>query len=559
MDILPGVSWESWKKGKLPLLDTYPLFGDPIPIACILLAYLVFALHLGPKLMKGRKPFDLKYVILSYNALQVCYNFYTWQMIVFGTIFWKVFLSFGCAQLTDEEIQLYPTLYSRVAWHLTMTKVLDLLDTVFLVLSKKQNKITVLHVQHHFLTLSIIWTCSKYWPGQEFAMGFFLNTVIHVIMYFYYFLAALGPQYKKYLWWKKHLTIMQIESLKPTLSCNNPANMWVCIGWQVSSSVLFLKSMHNDYNDACSARNSKFPGPNNPEKLQNSDSDNSHSNECCTAPPSAQIDSSANHEIEFKGTKNQKQTGQVPLLDTYPLFGDPIPIACILLAYLVFALHLGPKLMKGRKPFNLKYVILSYNALQVCYNFYTWQMMVFGTIFWKVFLSFGCAQLTDEEIQLYPTLYSRVAWHLTMTKVLDLLDTVFLVLSKKQNKITVLHVQHHFLTLSIIWTCSKYWPGQEFAMGFFLNTVIHVIMYFYYFLAALGPQYKKYLWWKKHLTIMQIGQFVLMIAYAIAFFWLNCGGKLEIILLIIFDASLNLALFLNFFLKTYSSKKFSKD
>lgn len=29
-----------------------------------------------------------------------------------------------------------------------------------------------------------------------------INSFIHVIMYAYYLLAAMGPQYQKYLWWK---------------------------------------------------------------------------------------------------------------------------------------------------------------------------------------------------------------------------------------------------------------------------------------------------------------------------------------------------------------------
>ena len=27
----------------------------------------------------------------------------------------------------------------------------------------------------------------------------------------YYFLAAMGPQYKKYLWWKRYLTRLQVR------------------------------------------------------------------------------------------------------------------------------------------------------------------------------------------------------------------------------------------------------------------------------------------------------------------------------------------------------------
>jgi elongation of very long chain fatty acids protein 7 len=39
-----------------------------------------------------------------------------------------------------------------------------------------------------------------------------LNSLVHVVMYSYYFMAALGPKMQKYLWWKKYLTSMQLVS-----------------------------------------------------------------------------------------------------------------------------------------------------------------------------------------------------------------------------------------------------------------------------------------------------------------------------------------------------------
>lgn len=37
-----------------------------------------------------------------------------------------------------------------------------------------------------------------------------LNNFVHVLMYFYYMLAAMGPQYQKYLWWKRYMTELQM-------------------------------------------------------------------------------------------------------------------------------------------------------------------------------------------------------------------------------------------------------------------------------------------------------------------------------------------------------------
>jgi len=37
-----------------------------------------------------------------------------------------------------------------------------------------------------------------------------INSWIHAVMYIYYGLAAVGPQMQKYLWWKKHMTTLQL-------------------------------------------------------------------------------------------------------------------------------------------------------------------------------------------------------------------------------------------------------------------------------------------------------------------------------------------------------------
>lgn len=44
------------------------------------------------------------------------------------------------------------------------------------------------------------------------APGPSINSLVHVLMYSYYGLTALGPAVQKYLWWKKHLTLIQLVS-----------------------------------------------------------------------------------------------------------------------------------------------------------------------------------------------------------------------------------------------------------------------------------------------------------------------------------------------------------
>lgn len=242
-------------------------------------------------------------------------------------------------------------------------------------------------------------------------------------------------------------------------------------------------------------------------------------------------------------------------MDSWPLYEDPSTVAMILVAYISFVLYIGPNFMRKRDPYNLKRVIILYNALQVYYNFWLLKRSMLEPTFWKYMFSFGCAQVTPQEEQHYHTLICVAFWHMTVNKIMDLLDTVFFILCKKQNHITFLHVQHHVLSVAILWIGGKYFTGQEFTVTFFCNTIVHMIMYFYYMVAALGPEYRKYLWWKKYLTIIQIVQFLIIIAYMIASIWLSCGYNQRIIWLLILNVSFNLVLFLKFYFNTYDSKK----
>ena len=86
-------------------------------------------------------------------------------------------------------------------------------------------------------------------------------------------------------------------------------------------------------------------------------------------------------------------------------------------------------------------------------------------------------------------------------------DTVFFVLRKKNAQLTFLHVYHHSTMFCLWWIGVKYVPGGSSFLGAMCNCYVHVLMYSYYFLAACGPSVRKWLWWKKYLTMMQMAQF----------------------------------------------------
>lgn len=103
----------------------------------------------------------------------------------------------------------------------------------------------------------------------------------------------------------------------------------------------------------------------------------------------------------------------------------------------------------------------------------------------------------------------NTAWFYWMSKFLDLLDTVFFVLRKKdKTHVSFLHLYHHTVVPIFGYLCFKHNAIMPCtAMFCMINGTVHVIMYSYYALAALGPSVRKYLWWKKYITQLQLGQF----------------------------------------------------
>ena len=59
-----------------PRTTDWMLMSGPVPLLTILITYLYFCKSAGPRWMKARQPFDLKYVLIVYNAIMVVFS--TW-------------------------------------------------------------------------------------------------------------------------------------------------------------------------------------------------------------------------------------------------------------------------------------------------------------------------------------------------------------------------------------------------------------------------------------------------------------------------------------------------
>ena len=73
-----------------------------------------------------------------------------------------------------------------------------------------------LYTHTHLLTHTYVYTHTHthtHHPTPCAAvLGALINSIVHVVMYSYYALSCLGPRVQKYLWWKKHITHLQLVS-----------------------------------------------------------------------------------------------------------------------------------------------------------------------------------------------------------------------------------------------------------------------------------------------------------------------------------------------------------
>lgn len=80
-------------------------------------------------------------------------------------------------------------------------------------------------------------------------------------------------------------------------------------------------------------------------------------------------------------------------------------------------------------------------------------------------------------------------------------------------------------------------------------------MYFYYMVSAMGPEYQKYIWWKKYMTKIQLTQFVLILSYMISISAKNCEMSKGLTYFFVVNAIIFLYLFMDFYRKTYNKSR----
>lgn len=200
--------------------------------------------------------------------------------------------------------------------------------------------------------------------------------------------------------------------------------------------------------------------------------------------------------------------------------------------------------MKDRKPFNLGTFIRCYNIFQIiaCSYFVKWAYdRGFGPrSTWKCILN---RTDTNELLELY-----KCNWNFIILRLIELVETVVFVLRKKQNQVSTLHVYHHLSTAGLLWLFLKFGMNEMGIYTCALNSLVHIVMYSYYFLTSFKSLNNRLRMVKPIITIIQLTQLVIIFGNTIVALLPNCNTtatKLYYVQL------LNMLILIGFFAKFY--------
>ncbi|XP_026675820.1 elongation of very long chain fatty acids protein AAEL008004 [Diaphorina citri] len=187
-----------------------------------------------------------------------------------------------------------------------------------------------------------------------------------------------------------------------------------------------------------------------------------------------------------------------PRVNDWFLMESPIPTLVMVGIYLYIVVFLGPWIMANRKPFKLKTVLIVYNAAQVIFSLaMLWEHLMSG---WLLDYSYKC-QPVDYSHNPTALRMANLCWWYYISKLTEFADTLS--------------------NLSID-TFIMFSTGGHGTFSNLINNIVHVIMYFYYMVSAMGPEYQKYLWWKRHLTTLTL-QFTLVFFHSAQVLIFDCG------------------------------------
>lgn len=192
-------------------------------------------------------------------------------------------------------------------------------------------------------------------------------------------------------------------------------------------------------------------------------------------------------------------------IDPFKSVWIEVPIAFTIL-YLG-TVYFGRKYMNNRKEFQIAPYVFIYNFYQCVLNIWTVYAM-YEEVYINPHFTNLWGNVAQNNIGGYRI--SFLVWIHYNNKFVELLDTLWMILKKKDKQISFLHCYHHVLLIWSWFMVLKYESGGDSYFGASVNSFIHIIMYGYYTLALLKIPCP----WKKWITNCQMLQFILCFSHA---------------------------------------------
>lgn len=252
--------------------------------------------------------------------------------------------------------------------------------------------------------------------------------------------------------------------------------------------------------------------------------------------------------------------------------------------------------MENRKPFKLRSVLIIYNFFQVCFSL--WLFYEASMAGWLTGYSYRCEavdtttspralrvslasdpmlspmELMSDHLLRWPpaaggtssansrnflTHFSS-SWESGTTRSPPFTLSITASCLSAVGQVTASYILETAIFFSTVWWGVKFTPGGHSSFFGFVNTGVHIVMYTYYMLAAMGPSVQKYLWWKKYLTVMQMVQFIAVMAHAFQLLFHNpCQYPIAFVWWIGLHAFMFFFLFKNFFDQAYRKVRLKRN
>ncbi|XP_046733764.1 elongation of very long chain fatty acids protein 7-like [Diprion similis] len=230
------------------------------------------------------------------------------------------------------------------------------------------------------------------------------------------------------------------------------------------------------------------------------------------------------------------------------LMSGPEPVIIIVAMYLYFCTSAGPRFMRDKPPYTLRKAMILHNLIQVFFNIYLFREGLMGG--WLYEYSYSCQPIVYSKSPSALRI-ARAAHLYFICKIIQLLDTVFVVLRKKDRQLSLYHVCYHVTAVTYSWIGVRYMANGHSTFLALLNCIVLTFVYSYYLLAAIGPKVRKCLVWKKYLTALQILRFVIVDLHTLQVFFSDCAVPKSIALGTIVISTTFTYMLVSFYVQNY--------